>query len=145
MLDKLKIGQVAKLAGISVETVRFYERQGLLENPPRKESGYRQYPPEAVLRISFIKKAKEVGFSLKEIKELLSLRLDSTTICADVRSLAEAKICDIEQKIQALQKMKQALADLTAACNGDAPVSKCPILKSLEEKEVDNGLRRIDI
>ncbi len=145
MLDGLKIGQVAKLAEISVETVRYYERQGLLENPPRKESGYRQYPPEAISRIRFIKKAKEVGFALKEIKELLSLRLDSTATCEDVRSRAGAKIYDIEQKIQALQKMKQALADLTAACNGDAPVSRCPILQALEEKEVDHGLRGTDI
>jgi MerR family mercuric resistance operon transcriptional regulator len=135
MLDGLKIGQVAKLAGISVETVRFYERQGLLENPPRKKSGYRQYPQEAVSRICFIKKAKEVGFSLKEIKELFLLRLDSTATCENVRSRAEAKICDIEQKIQALQKMKQALADLTAACSGDAPIRECPILQALEQNE----------
>jgi MerR family mercuric resistance operon transcriptional regulator len=116
--------------------VRFYERQGLLEKPPRKGSGYRQYPPEAILRLRFIKKAKEVGFSLKEIKELLSLRLDATATCEDVKSRAEAKILDIEQKIQGLQKMKQALTDLTAACSEDGPVSECPILQMLEEKEI---------
>ncbi len=134
-MQALSIGQVARRAGVGVETVRFYERQGLLENPPRKESGYRQYPPEAVSRLHFIKKAKEVGFSLKEIKELLSLRLDTAATCQDVRSRAEAKILDIEQKIQALKRMKQALTDLTKACSGRGSVSECPILQSFEKKE----------
>ncbi len=135
-MKALSIGQVARQTGVGVETVRFYERRGLLEKPPRKESGYRQYPPEAILRLRFIKKAKEVGFSLKEIKELLSLRLDATATCEDVKSRAEAKMLDIEQKIQGLQKMKQALTDLTAACSEDGPVSECPILQMLEEKEI---------
>ena len=135
-MKALSIGQVARQTGVGVETVRFYERRGLLEKPPRKESGYRQYPPEAILRLRFIKKAKEVGFSLKEIKELLSLRLDATATCEDVKSRAEAKRLDIEQKIQALQKMKQALTDLTEACSEDGPVSECPILQMLEEKEI---------
>jgi MerR family mercuric resistance operon transcriptional regulator len=135
-MKALSIGQVACQTGVGVETVRYYERRGLLEKPPRKGSGYRQYPPEAVLRLRFIKKAKEVGFSLKEIKELLSLRLDATATCEDVKGRAEAKILDIEQKIQGLQKMKQALTDLTAACSEDGPVSECPILQMLEEKEI---------
>ncbi len=134
-METLSIGQVARQAGVGVETVRFYERQGLLEKPPRKESGYRQYPPEAVSRLHFIKKAKEVGFSLKEIKELLSLRLDTAATCQDVRSRAEAKILDIKQKIQALKRMKQALTDLTKACSGRGNVSECPILQSFEKKE----------
>ncbi len=132
-MEALSIGQVARQAGVGVETVRFYERQGLLEKPPRKESGYRQYPPEAVSRLHFIKKAKEVGFSLKEIKELLLLRLDSAATCEDVRSRAEAKILDIKQKIQALTRMKQALTDLTNACSGRGSVSECPILKAFDE------------
>ncbi len=134
-MEALSIGQVARRAGVGVETVRFYERQGLLEKPPRTESGYRQYPPEAVSRLYFIKKAKEVGFSLKEIKELLSLRLDSAATCQDVKSRAEAKILDIGQKIQALKRMKQALTDLTKACSGRGSVSECPILQSFEEKK----------
>ncbi len=135
-MKALSIGQVALQTGVGIETVRYYERRGLLEKPPRKESGYRQYPPEAILRLRFIKKAKEVGFSLKEIKELLSLRLDATATCEDVRRRTEAKILDIEQKIQGLQKMKQALTDLTAACDGQGSASECPILQMLEEKEV---------
>jgi DNA-binding transcriptional MerR regulator len=85
--------------------VRFYERQGLLEKPARKESGYRQYPEDVVARLRFIKRAKELGFSLKEIKELLALRVDPDTTCAEVRGRAEAKIADDEEKIQAIGPM----------------------------------------
>src|SRR5947207_4045264 len=103
-MKPLTIGQVARSAGVGVETVRFYERQGLLEEPARRESGYRQYPDDVVARLRFIKRAKELGFSLKEIKELLALRVDPDTTCAEVRSKAAAKIADIKEKIQALQR-----------------------------------------
>jgi len=129
----LTIGKVAQRAGVGVETIRFYERQGLISEPPRKDSGYRLYSPDAVARIRFIRKAKELGFSLKEIKELLSLRIDPLTDCADIQERAEAKVRDIEGKIQTLQRMKKALANLVAACPGRGPVSKCPILDTLED------------
>ena len=128
-------GQLARLVGVGVETLRFYERQGLLERPPRKDSGYRQYPLQAVSRLRFIKKAKEVGFSLKEIRELLRLRLETGATCENVRSRAQAKIEEIEQKIQALRKMRQALQELTASCRDDGPACECPILKAFELKE----------
>lgn len=131
-MEAFSIGQIAHRAGIGVETVRYYERQGLLPKPPRSQSGYRKYKPEAILCLRFIKKAKEVGFSLKEIKDLLLLRMDMDATCEDVRSRAVAKISDIEQKIQALQRIKQALMDLTAACNGNGSISECPILQSFE-------------
>ena len=131
----MTIGKVARLADVGVETVRFYERQGLIAEPPRRASGYRQYPPEAVARIRFIRRAKELGFSLNEIKELLSLRFDPGTTCADVRDRAEAKITDIEEKIATLERMREALADLTAACDGRGGVSECPILEAVDERE----------
>jgi MerR family copper efflux transcriptional regulator len=134
-MKPLTIGQVASRAGIGVETVRFYERQGLLEEPARKDSGYRQYPKEAVARLRFIGKAKELGFTLKEIKELLSLRLDPTTSCADVKRRAEEKIADIEAKIATLQRMRRALVKLTKECSGRGPISECPILDALEPEE----------
>jgi MerR family mercuric resistance operon transcriptional regulator len=134
-METLSIGQVARHVGIGVETVRFYERQGLLEKPPRNKSGYRQFSLQAVSHLRFIKKAKEVGFTLKEIKELLSLRLDNSATCDDVRARARSKILDIKEKINALQRMKQALQALTAACSGEGPVSECPILQALEDKE----------
>ncbi len=132
-MKPLTIGKVARRASVGVETVRFYEREGLIEEPPRRESGYRQYPEETVSRIRFIRRAKELGFSLKEIKELLALRIDPEASCEDIRQRAEAKIADIEEKVRTLRRMKKALVKLTAACNGRAPVSECPILEALED------------
>ena len=134
-MKPLTIGQVARQAGVGVETVRFYERQGLLDEPARKESGYRQYARGVVARLRFIRRAKELGFSLKEIKELLALRVDPTTTCAEVRARAEAKVAAVEAKIQALRKIKRALRRLTAGCSGRGPVSECPILEALGTEE----------
>jgi len=131
----LTIGQVARKAGFGIETVRFYERNGLIDEPPRKTSGYRQYPESVISRLQFIKRAKELGFSLREIKELLSLRVDPTTTCSDIRERAEAKIADIEGKIQSLEKIKEVLMGLTASCGGVGPVSECPIVEALEREE----------
>ncbi len=86
----LTIGQLARRADVGVETVRFYQRKGLLAEPDRRPSGYRQYDEAIVDRLRFIKRAKELGFTLNEIKELLSLRLDPSTTCADVKNRAEA-------------------------------------------------------
>jgi MerR family mercuric resistance operon transcriptional regulator len=134
-MKPLSVGQVADRAGIGLETVRFYERQGLIEEPPRSASGYREYPQAVVARIRFIRRAKELGFTLKEIKELLSLRLDPATTCADVKSRTEAKIADIEARIRSLRKMNKALVKLTAACSGRGTSSECPILQALEQEE----------
>lgn len=134
-MKPLTIGQVARSAEVGVETVRFYERQGLLEEPARKESGYRQYDEGIAARLRFIRRAKELGFSLKEIKGLLALRVDPTTTCAEVRSKAAAKLADVEEKIQALQRIKKALVKLTTVCRGRGPISECPILEALETQE----------
>ena len=133
MMESLKIGKVARLAGVGVETIRFYEREGLIAEPPRRESGYRQYPQETVSRIRFIRRAKELGFSLKEIMELLALRIDPEATCKDIRERAEIKVTDIEEKVRTLQRMKKALGKLIAACSGGSPVRECPILEALEE------------
>lgn len=128
----LTIGQLAKAAGIGVETVRFYEREGLLAKPPRRRSGYRQFPPDSVRRVLFIRRAKELGFTLKEIGELLSLRVDPSTTCADVRSMARAKIVDIDARMAELDRMKAALERLARSCRGQGPSSECPILDALD-------------
>ena len=94
----LSIGQVAQRSGLGIETVRFYEREGLLAKPTRTLSGYRQFDEEVIARLQFIQRAKELGFTLKEIKELLSLRVDPDTSCEDVRARAEAKIAEIEEQ-----------------------------------------------
>lgn len=131
-MKSLTIGNVARQSGVGVETVRFYEREGLLEQPARKQSGYRQYDPEAIARLRFIKQAKRLGFTLREIKELLALRLDPGAARAQVRQQAVAKIADIDQRIDELKRMKQALAPLIRACDGKGSVAGCPILEGIE-------------
>ena len=132
-MNGLTIGGVARRAGVGIETVRFYERRELIDEPPRRESGYRQFPEETVLRIRFIKHAQELGFSLREIKELLALRLDAGARCLDVRERAEAKISEIDAKIRSLRTMKRALTKLTAACSGKGPATECPILEGFQK------------
>lgn len=134
-MPAMTIGQVARQAGVGVETVRFYERQGLLAEPPRRASGYRQYAQEVVARLRFIKRAQELGFSLKEISELLSLRVDPDMTCGEVKQRAEAKMAAIDAKLRDLQRMQAALAQLVAACSGSGPTSHCPILDALESQE----------
>ena len=138
-MDRLTIGELAKSSHVNLETIRYYERQGLLPKPPRLKSGYRAFPPESVNRVRFIKQAQELGFSLKEVKELLALQVDPDSTGTDVRKRAEAKIADIEEKIKALRSMRKALIVLTATCNGDGSASECPILENMAaEKGVKN-------
>ncbi len=132
-MSSLTIGKVACQAGVGVETVRFYERQGLIAEPPRRASGYRQFPPETPARIRFVRRAKLLGFTLKEIKELLSLRASPNSRCTDVRLRAETKFEDIQQKIRDLKKMNKALKQLIAACDGRGSDTECPILEALED------------
>jgi MerR family mercuric resistance operon transcriptional regulator len=136
-MQTFTIGKVARQAGVGIETVRFYEREGLIPEPVRSASGYRQYPAATVARIRFIRRAKALGFSLREVRELLSLRLDPARSSAEAKAHAEAKIADIEQKIQTLRRMKQTLVDLTEACDGCGPVSDCPILDALDAHDVE--------
>ncbi len=131
----MKIGDVAKRAGVNVQTIRFYERKGLMEAPPRTASGYRQYTGEAVRRIRFIKHAQELGFSLREIHDLLSLRVDPHTTCADIQQYALEKVEDIERRIASLTRMKRALSTLAERCGTDRTLGDCPILDALEEQD----------
>ena len=128
----LTTGALAEAAGVNVETLRFYERKGLLPKPPRRASGYRQYPREDVRRIRFIKRAQELGFSLVEIKELLALRVRPGTTPAEVKGHAEEKLAEIRRKIASLRAMEEALTRLTDACSGHGPMAGCPILHHLE-------------
>lgn len=131
----LTIGKVARGAGLAVDTVRYYEREGLLEKPARTPGGYRRYSPEAVKRLQFIRQAKELGFTLAEIRELLTLKVAPDKSCADVRARAQAKIADVESRIAQLERMKRALEQLAASCSGQGPTSECPILEALERQE----------
>ena len=128
----MKIGAVATRADVNIQTVRYYERRGLLAKPPRTESNYRLYSEDSVRRVRFVKRAQQLGFTLKEIKDLLALRLKPTSRSSAVKERATAKIAAIEEKVRTLQRMKRALTKLTAACDGCGSTNECPILEALE-------------
>jgi MerR family copper efflux transcriptional regulator len=131
-MNELTIGDVAKEAKVHIETLRYYERRGLLASPARSTSNYRLYAEDAVRRVRFIKGAQELGFSLKEILDLPSLQAEPNTSCEDIRERAEAKIKDIEEKIRSLRAMQQALTKLVTECAGSGPITECPILESFD-------------
>jgi Hg(II)-responsive transcriptional regulator len=135
----MTIGQLARGAGVKVSTVRYYERRRLLAEPRRGDSGYRQYAPEALARIRFIRNAQELGFSLQDIRELLSLRNSSAATCGDFQHAAEAKLADIDAKLRSLLRMKEALRKLVSACDGQSPTAQCPIIKALETEKKNDG------
>ena len=128
----MTIGQVAKRAGVGVETIRFYERKGLIVQPPRRNSGFRYYSNTVVVRVRFIQKGKALGFSLKEIAELLALESNPRATSGDVKQRTEEKITTIEARVRDLQKMKRSLVRLNAACNGRGSIADCPILDCFE-------------
>ena len=130
-MKTLTIGKVARRADVGIETIRFYERQKLIEPPPRSASGYRQYPTSAVQRLRFIRRAKELGFSLKEIRELLELQADPQTTCDDIRQRAEQKLADINTRISDLQRMGSALDRLIAGCSGNGTSAQCPVMQAI--------------
>jgi len=132
-ISGLKTGELAKQAGVNVETLRFYEREGLLPEPPRRASGYREYPPDSVQRIRFIQRSKELGFTLREIKGLLELRVNPETTCAQVKEHAAEKISDVKQKVTDLKAIERALKKLMDTCSGSGPIDECPILRHLEK------------
>ena len=132
--ESLNIGKVADQSGVKVQTVRYYERCGLLPKPARSASGYRKYSDESVRRLRFIKQAQTLGFSLSEIKELLSLRMQPGATCGDIRKRARQKIGTVNVKIEELQRIKDALSKLATACQGKGPTSDCPILEALESE-----------
>lgn len=133
--ETLRTGEVAALAGVNVQTLRYYERRGLITEPERRPSGYREYPAETVRLIRFIKKAQDLGFTLTEVEDLLRLRGDRTTTCVDVRARAQAKVDDIEGRIRSLRAMKRALTVLVDSCASDGSIRECPILEALDERD----------
>jgi Hg(II)-responsive transcriptional regulator len=132
--DALTIGEVSRLAGVNRETLRYYEREGIIDPPSRKDSGYRIYPLDTVKRIRFIKRAQTLGFSLKEIMDMLALRNDAQdATCRDVKQYAQDKVKTIEKKLADLKRMRSRLRDLIAVCDEENSVNACPILDAFEE------------
>jgi Hg(II)-responsive transcriptional regulator len=134
-MKSLRIGEVARRIGCTVETIRLYEKKGLLTQPVRKPSGYRIYEEDDIARLRFIRKAKTLGFTLSEIKELLAMRPDPVRACSDVQRQAELKIADIDERMQALLRMKKVLVKLVKGCKGRTMTNQCPILKALDHWE----------
>lgn len=133
--ELLTRGKLATGGGVNIATIRYYEKRGLLPDAPRTRAGYRLYAGDTLRRLRFIRQAQLLGFSLDEIRELLSLRMQPGTTCADIRQRARRKIETVDAKIRDLQRIKRALTKLTAACHGAGPTSECPILESLEGAE----------
>ena len=134
-MSELTIGRLAKQAGVNTETLRYYERQGLLQEPSRTASNYRMYPVDTVKQIRFIKQAQKLGFTLKEIKGLLSLRASPRVRCADVRERGEDKLRALDEKIRMLQTMRKALSEGLVKCRNHKSLTGCPLLQSLDAEQ----------
>lgn len=134
-METLRTGEVARKAEVNVETLRYYERKGLLAAPARRQSGQRCYPPETVELIRFIKRAKALGLSLKDVHELLELGSAPGNATAPVRSLLDGKLAEVEHKMAELQARKQVLVDLLGRCDGRGTVCSCPIIQFLKHSE----------
>lgn len=128
----MMIGELAKKSGVGIETIRYYEKEGLIIPVGRKRSGYRFYDEKSFLRLGFIKRTKELGFSLRETKTLLDLASKNAS-CASIKKQTEEKISDIEQRISDLHRIKTALQSLAESCDSNAPTSECPILENFFE------------
>jgi MerR family transcriptional regulator, mercuric resistance operon regulatory protein len=130
-MPELTIGRVAAAAGVNVETIRYYQRRGLLEEPVKPLGGYRHYSAEMIKRIGFIKKAQALGFSLVDVTGLL--QLERKKACATTRDLAARKMASIEQKISQLEAMHAALSQLVHECDKQRKIGRCPIIESLQD------------
>ena len=136
-MKSLTIGKLADACGLSADTIRFYEKRGLVQADNRSEGGYRLYNSVVTDRLRFIKRAKEVGFTLDEIRQLLLLMDDPMGSCAEVKTFGQKKLLEIDQKIHALSEIKQTLAPMLEACSGEGPRTNCSILATLNRKAVD--------
>ena len=133
-MDSIGIGTLAKRAGVGIDTVRYYERSGLLTPKSRLASGYRRYSDVEVARLRFIRRAQALGFTLKEVRELLALSRRKDV--ARVKRTAQEKLADVEQRIAALERVCDGLAGLIAACPGHGRAGACPILKALGDEDL---------
>ena len=134
-MSGLTIGEIARRAGVGIDTVRYYERSDLLPPPLRRASGYREYAASDVRRLRFIRRAKEIGFTLDEIRDLLALSTDRERGVRGIKARAEVRLADIESRIRELQRVRRGLKALVAACPGHGSLEHCPILAALAEDE----------
>ena len=130
----MKIGELAQRAGVSIDTVRYYERQRLLPVPDRQASGYRLYVPADVARLRFVRRAKALGFTLEEIRDLLALSGQREGDMGRLKAVAAEKLADVEQRLDELTRIRDGLRTLIAACPGHGSLAQCPILHALDEE-----------
>ena len=142
MRRSFTIGVLARSAGTRVETIRYYERRGLILPTGRTPSGYRLYDEDSLKRLLFIRHAKELGFTLEEIKELLKLRVDSSEVCEKVRKKTEAKLQNVEKKIESLLSIRRILKELLRACESRSATDDRPILRAMEDEPLKKGRKR---
>lgn len=139
-MNGMRIGAVAKQSNVGIETIRYYERQGLLAQPERRPSGYRQYDESVLARLQFIRRAKQLGFTLSEIKELLGLWFAGDAKCVHVRQRAEVKIAEIEGRIRSLQKMKRSLKNIISVCENRDSAVACPLWPGVDDIQDQGGI-----
>ena len=132
----MTIGKLAEAVGVEVSTLRYYERRGILREPPRTESGYRQYDETVVDRIRFVRHAQDLGFTLEEVEELLALRVDNPASCDAVEQATRAKLRSVDAKLRELRRLRSVLGRLVRACEDREETSECPVLAMLEEEGV---------
>lgn len=130
----MTIGAAARRAGVGIDTIRYYEREGLLPAPQRRLSGYREYGAATVARLCFIRRAKDLGFTLEEIRDLLTLSVDRERGVRGVKQRAEARLAEIERRIRELQRVRRGLRQLIDACPGHGDLHACPILNALGQE-----------
>lgn len=133
-MTHLSIGKLAKQTEMSIDTIRYYEREGLIAPPARRASGYRDYAPDVVGRLKFIRRAKELGFTLVEIAELLTLTSQAERDMAGMRLAAQTKLGVVEHKIRELQRIRKGLKRLVDACPGHGVLAACPIVNALSQE-----------
>ena len=139
-MDPMLIGEMARRSGVTIQTLRLYEREGLLPAPRRRASGYREYAPEAIHLVHFISRAKGLGFSLREVTELLALSALPKANCGDMRAVAERALAEVQAKISNLRAIESALMELIQDCpGGKVPLDRCPIIDALTGKGSSSG------
>ncbi|SRR5690606_23831426 len=134
----MNIGQLARQAGVPIDTVRYYERQHLIPEPPRSASGYRQYRQDDVTRLHFIRRAKTLGFTLEEIGELMAISGNYSNDMKEMREKASVKLEIVEARLTEMERMRDALRGLVDACPGHGPLGTCPIMAALTTDSVGN-------
>ena len=130
----MKIGELATRAGVPIDTVRYYERQGLLPQPPRQTSGYRSFQASDVVRLRFVKRAKALGFTLEEVRDLLALSSRREDDMGSLKQAAQQKLAGVEAKLAELTRIRDGLRTLVQACPGHGALEACPILHALDEE-----------